>query len=66
MSQMKFGAVVVVFSTVLAIGYGVLFSFTYPLVQMSGAIVSLCALAGLVTCLGVMALWRTVAGASRA
>jgi hypothetical protein len=63
---MKFSATVIIFSTVLAIIYGVMFSLTYPRVEVSGAIVSLCALCGLVTCLAIMALWRAVMGAKGA
>lgn len=59
---MKFGANIVIFSTVLAIAYGVLFSYTYPLVDVTSGIVSLCALSGLVTCLAITALWRAVMG----
>ena len=63
---MKLSISVVVFSTLLAIIYGVTFSITYPLVELTGSIFALCALCGLVTCLTAMSLWKVVMGANRA
>jgi hypothetical protein len=47
-------------ATLVAIVYGVLFSTTYPEVEITSGIVSLCALLGLATCLIVSALWKLV------
>jgi uncharacterized membrane protein YagU involved in acid resistance len=57
---MKFSAILLAFSTVVAIVYGVLFSLTYPRVEINGGIVTLCALFGLVTCLAAVGLWKLV------
>jgi hypothetical protein len=55
---MKFSATLLAFSSLLAVIYGVLFSVSYPLVEISGGIVALCALLGLVTCLALIAIWN--------
>jgi hypothetical protein len=60
--MVKLGAALLVFSTVVAIIYGVLFSITYPRVEINGGIVALCALFGLVTCLAAVGLWKLVTG----
>ncbi len=57
---MKFGAALLVFSTCVAIVFGVLFSVTYPRVEINSGIVALCALAGLLTCLAAVGLWKLV------
>ena len=57
---MKFGVTLTVFSIVVAVGYGVLFSRIYPQVEVDGGIVALCAILGLVTCLIVAGLWNLV------
>jgi hypothetical protein len=44
----------------VAIAYGVIFSRTYPLVEVSSGIATLCALLALATCLVFVALWRLV------
>ena len=58
---MKFGAIMVVFSIVVAVVYGVVFSSVYPQVQIDGGIVALCAISGIVTCLMAAGLWNLVA-----
>ena len=55
---MKFGATLLIFATLVAIAYGVIFSRTYPLVEVSSGIATLCALLALATCLVFVALWR--------
>ena len=59
---MKFGAALLLSSTCVAILYGVLFSVTYPRVEINSGIVALCALAGLLTCLAAVGLWKLVMG----
>src|SRR5262245_23457618 len=58
---MKFGFYVTVFSILVAIGYGVLFSYMYPLVPIDGGLVGLCAIFGLATSLLAVAAWRFLA-----
>ncbi len=59
---MKFGAVLSLFATVVAIIYGVLFSKIYPRVEIESGIVALCALFGFVTCIAAVAIWNRVTG----
>jgi tellurite resistance protein TehA-like permease len=59
---MKFGATLLLFATVVATVYGVLFSKIYPRVEIESGIVTLCALFGLVTCLAVAGLWKLLTG----
>jgi hypothetical protein len=59
---MKFGAALLAFATAVATVYGVLFSITYPRVEIDGGIIALCALFGLLTCLAAVALWKLVTG----
>lgn len=59
---MKFSAALLAFSTAVATVYGVLFSITYPRVEINGGMVTLCALFGLLTCLAAVALWKLVFG----
>ena len=59
---MKFGAVLSLFATVVAIVYGVLFSKIYPRVEIESGIVALCALFGFVTCIAAVAIWNRVTG----
>jgi hypothetical protein len=59
---MKFGAALLASATCVAIVYGVLFSVTYPRVEINSGIAALCALAGLVTCLAAVGLWKLVMG----
>jgi hypothetical protein len=59
---MKFGATLVLFATLIAIIYGVLFSKIYPRVEIEGGIVALCALLGLATCLAMAGVWKLVRG----
>jgi hypothetical protein len=57
---MKYSATLLAFAALLAIVYGVLFSYTYPLVEISGGIVALCVLLGIVTCLSIAAIWNAL------
>jgi hypothetical protein len=59
---MKFGAILSACATGVAILYGVLFSMTYPRVEVSAGIVALCALFGVLTCLALAGLWKLVFG----
>jgi hypothetical protein len=58
---MKLGAYVAIFATLLAIGYGVLFSRMYHLVEIDGGIVGLCAILDVVTCLLALGMWKLLA-----
>lgn len=62
---MKTTAAVTILAVLLTIVYGVAFSYTYPWVDVSDTIVSLCALCALVTSFGVVALWSAVTGRSK-
>jgi len=55
---MKYSPTLLAFAALLAIIYGVLFSVSYPLVEISGGIVALCVLLGIVTCLALAAIWN--------
>jgi hypothetical protein len=57
---MKYSPALLAFAALLAIVYGVLFSYSYPLVEISGGIVALCVLLGIVTCLAVAAIWNAL------
>jgi hypothetical protein len=57
---MKYSPALLAFAALLAIVYGVLFSVSYPLVEISGGIVALCVLMGVVTCLAVAAIWNVL------
>jgi hypothetical protein len=57
---MKYSPTLLAFAALLAIVYGVLFSYTYPLVEISGGIVALCVLLGIVTCLSIAAIWNAL------
>jgi hypothetical protein len=59
---MKFGTSFSVCAAAVAILYGVLFSVTYPLVEISAGIVALCALFGVLTCFAVVGLWKLAFG----
>jgi hypothetical protein len=59
---MKFGATITIFSILVAVAYGMLFSHAYPTVSIDGGIVTLCAVLGIATCLAAAALWRFVRG----
>ena len=52
---MKYSPTLLAFAALLAIVYGVLFSMS---VEISGGIVALCVLLGIVTCLVAAALWN--------
>ena len=55
---MNYSPTQLAFAALLAVIYGVLFSISYPLVEISGGIVALCALLGIVTCLAAAAIWN--------
>ena len=57
---MKYSPTLLAFAALLAIAYGVLFSYTYPLVEISAGIVALCVLLGIVTCLSIAAIWNAL------
>src|SRR5258706_618680 len=58
---MKYNPTLLAFAVLLAVVYGVLFSISYPLVEISGGIVAFCALLGIVTCLTIAAIWNALA-----
>src|SRR6478609_7036838 len=60
---MKF-ATVTIFSILVAIGYGVLFSYMYPLVPINGGLVGLWTILGLATSLMAVPAWRFLAKAA--
>jgi hypothetical protein len=49
---MQLGLFVIVLAIAMAVGYCVVFSLAYPLVQVDTSIVALCAMLGLLTALG--------------
>jgi hypothetical protein len=55
---MKYSSTLLAFAALIAIVYGVVFSRSYPLVEITPAIVMLCALLGIVTCLTLAAIWN--------
>ena len=55
---MKYSPTLLAFAALLAIVYGVLFSLSYPLVEISGGIVALCVILGIVTCLAIVTIWN--------
>jgi len=57
---MKYNPTLLAFAALFAIVYGVLFSLSYPRVEISGGIVALCVLLGVVTCLVAAALWNVL------
>ena len=57
---MKFGIYLSVFSIVAAVAYGVAFSYTYPLVQITEGLIVLSTVLGLATCLVVVATWKFI------
>jgi len=57
---MKYSPTLLAFAALLAIVYGVLFSLSYPLVEISGGIVALCVLLGIVTCLAIATIWNAL------
>ena len=59
---MKTFAGIVIFSTLLAAAYGVLFSRFYPLVSINGSILTTFAFAGLATAVVLAGLWRAISG----
>ena len=60
---MKFAAVIIVFSIVVATVYGVIFTIVYPEVQITSGIVTLFAILGLATCLVLAGIWKAIAKA---
>lgn len=57
---MKYSPTLLAFAALLAIVYGVLFSVSYPRVEISSGIVALCVLLGIVTCLAIAAIWNAL------
>src|SRR5258706_9721461 len=57
---MKYNPTLLAFAVLLAVVYGVLFSISYPLVEISGGIVGLCVLFGIVTCLAIPTILDTL------
>ena len=57
---MKFDIYLSVFSIVAAVAYGVAFSYTYPLVQITEGLIVLSTVLGLATCLVVVATWKFI------
>jgi len=57
---MKLGPLVLAGTALFAIVYGVLFSTTYPLVEISTGIVALCVLAAWITCQLIAVGWNAV------
>lgn len=57
---MKYNPTLLAFAALFAIVYGVLFSLCYPRVEISGGIVALCVLLGVVTCLVAAAIWNVL------
>ncbi len=55
---MKYSSTFLAFAALFATVYGVLFTRSYPDVEITIAIVSLCALLGVVTCLILAAIWN--------
>jgi hypothetical protein len=59
---MKLASGIAIFSTILATLYGVLFSFLYPLVKIDVNLISLFAVLGLATSMGLVGIWKTLGG----
>jgi hypothetical protein len=57
---MKYSPTLLAFAALLATIYGVLFSYTYPLVEISYGVATLCVLLGIVTCLSIAAIWNVL------
>jgi hypothetical protein len=57
---MKYSPTLLAFAALFAIVNGVLFSISYPRVEISGGIVALCVLLGVVTCLVAAAIWNVL------
>ncbi|MHC2401406.1 membrane protein DedA with SNARE-associated domain [Bradyrhizobium barranii subsp. barranii] len=51
-------AAIVIASTLLAAVYGVVFSYFYPLVEMTAGLLTMFALFGLMTSVAVAGIWR--------
>jgi hypothetical protein len=58
--MMQHGLFVIVVAIAMAVGYGVVFSLVYPLVQVDSSIAALCALLGLLTALAIAGAWNVV------
>jgi len=58
--MMQHDLFVIVLAIAMAVGYGVVFSLVYPLVQVDSSIVALCALLGLLTALAIAGAWKVV------
>lgn len=62
---MKTFVEIIIFSTLLAAAYGVLFSTTYPLVPIDGPVLLTVAFLGLATSVVLVGLWKAVRGKKR-
>ena len=49
---------VIILAMAMAVGYGVVFSLVYPLVQVDGSIAGLCAVLGLLSALVLAGAWK--------
>ncbi len=58
---MQLSPSVIVVAIAMAVGYGVVFSLVYPLVQVDPSIAALCAILGLLTALAIAGAWKAVA-----
>jgi hypothetical protein len=58
--MMQTGLVVLVLAIAMAVGYGVVFSSVYPLVQVDASIAALCAMLGLLTAMAIAGAWKAV------
>ena len=58
--MLQLGPSVIVLAIAMAVGYGVVFSFVYPLVQVDTSIVALFAFLGLLTALVIAGAWKVV------
>jgi hypothetical protein len=57
---MQLGLLVIVLAIAMAVGYGVVFSLVYPLVQVDSSVVAVCAMLGLLTALAIAGAWKVV------
>jgi hypothetical protein len=61
--MIKSGVALLVFSMLVGVIYAVLFMTLYPRIPFDTGIASLCALAGIATCLLIAGLWKLIVGA---
>jgi hypothetical protein len=53
---------IIVFSILMTTAFGVVFCIVYPLIPISGEIVTLCAISGVAMCLTAMGIWKKITG----